>query len=158
MLRFVRLPALLALALALFATSLPAAEGTSYGKGVSAPAVVKLSELMSNPAAYVGKTVRIEGLVTDVCPKRGCWMTVAGDKEFQEIRIKVDDGVIVFPLSAKGKRADVEGILRKIEMTKDEAMEMAKHEAEEKKLPFDPKKVTGPLVTYQIEGTGAVIH
>jgi hypothetical protein len=136
----------------------PALAATKYGKGVSEAAPVKLSELMAKPDAYVGKVVKVEGLVTEVCPKRGCWINVAGDKEFQTIRIKVEDGVIVFPLSAKGKRADVEGILRKIELTKEEAIARAKHEAEEKKVPFDEKSVTGPMVIYQIEGTGAVIR
>lgn len=156
-LRLSSLFALLAL-LALAVAPLAAGEGETYGKGITAPSVIKLSALLEKPELFVGKVVRIEGLVTDVCPKRGCWMKVAGDKEFQEIKIKVEDGVIVFPLSAKGKRADVEGILRKIELTKDEAIARAKHEAEEKKVPFDPKSVTGPMVIYQIEGTGAVIR
>ena len=136
-----------------------AADGKVYGSGVAAGDVVAVSELIANPAAYVGKTVRVEGLITEVCPKRGCWMNLAGDKEFQTVRIKVDDGVIVFPLDAKGKHAVAEGVFTKMEITPEKAVEHAKHLAEEKGEKFDPAKAKDlPTVVYQIQGTGAVIR
>lgn len=136
-----------------------AAEGTVYGKGVGGTEIVKVSELLDHPDQYVGKSVRIEGLVTDVCPKRGCWMEVAGDREFETLRVKVDDGVIVFPMGAKGKHAVAEGVFTKIELTKDEALQHAKHMAEERGTKFDPETAKDlPTVVYQIRGTGAVIR
>lgn len=147
--------ALALLVLSALAT-VPVAAAT-YGKGVSAAQIVKVSELIAHPEAYVGKMVKIEGTVTDVCAKRGCWMTIAGDKEFQQVRFKVDDGVIVIPLDAKGKKAVAEGTFTKIELTKEEALAQAKHMAEENKKPFDPASVTGPMTIYQLKGTGAVI-
>ncbi len=135
----------------------PARAATTYGKGVSAAEPVKLSDILAKPDAYVGKTVKVEGLVTDVCSKRGCWMRLAGDKEFQTIRIKVQDGVIVFPMTAKGKKAVAEGVLQKFELTKEQAIEQAKHEAEEAGRKFDPASITGPVTLYQIKSTGAVV-
>lgn len=135
----------------------PALAATKYGKGVSEAAPVKLSELMAKPDAYVGKVVKVEGLITEVCPKRGCWINVAGDKEFQTIRVKVEDGVIVFPLTDKGKKVVAEGTFTKMELTKEQALERAKHHAEETKTKFDPASVTGPQTVYQIQGTGAVV-
>jgi hypothetical protein len=156
--RFAAIAAILAVA-ATLSTLAVAADGKVYGKGVAAGEVVAVSELIANPAAYVGKTVRVEGLVTDVCPKRGCWMNLAGDKEFQTIRIKVDDGEIVFPLDAKGKHAVAEGVFAKMEITPEQALEHAKHLAEEKGEKFDPAKAKDlPTVVYQIQGTGAVIR
>ena len=153
--RFAALACVLA---ASFPTAL-AAEGKSYGKGVAAGDVVAVSELIAHPEAYVGKTVRVEGLITDVCPKRGCWMNLAGDREFQTIRIKVDDGVIVFPMDAKGKRATAEGVFTKIDINREQAIEHAKHLAEEKGETFDPARAKDlPTVIYQIQGTGAVIR
>ncbi|MFA6955940.1 MAG: DUF4920 domain-containing protein [Thermoanaerobaculia bacterium] len=133
------------------------ASATTYGKAPGAGEPVKLSELLASPDKYVGKTVKVEGIITDVCAKRGCWMAIAGDKEFQSIRFKVEDGVIVIPMEAKGKKGVAEGTFTKIEMTKEQAIEHAKHVAEEQKKPFDPASVTGPSVMYQINGTGAVI-
>jgi hypothetical protein len=133
------------------------ASAATYGKAPGAGDPVKLSELLASPDTYVGKTVKVEGIITDVCAKRGCWMAIAGDKEFQSIRFKVEDGVIVIPMEAKGKKAVAEGSFTKIELTKEQAIEHAKHMAEEQKKPFDPASVTGPSVMYQINGTGAVI-
>ena len=84
-------------------------EGELYGKPLTGTDTVKISALMADPDKYVGQTVRVEGIITGVCEKRGCWMTLASDREFEDLRIKVDDGVIVFPLDAKGKRAVAEG-------------------------------------------------
>jgi hypothetical protein len=142
---------------ATFLLTVPAL-AANYGKDLSAVQPVKLSELIASPDKYVGKVVKVEGLVTDVCAKRGCWMTLAGDKEFQTIRIKVDDGVIVFPMEAKGKKAVAEGTFTKIDLSKEQALEYQKHQAEEQKRPFDPKSVTGGMTVYQVKGVGAVIN
>jgi len=148
-------------ALASLALAAPAlaAEGTRYGAGLSGTELVKISELRSQPERYVGKTVRVEGLVADVCPRRGCWMELASDKELETMRIKVDDGVIVFPLTAKGKVATAEGVFTKIVVPAERVLEMKRHEAEEKGVAFDEKSVKAePMVIYQIKGSGAVIR
>ena len=133
----------------------PASAATTYGKGVSAAPPVPIADLVAKPADYVGKSVKVEGVVGDVCTKAGCWLMVEHDR--QSIRVKVKDGEIVFPTSAKGKKVVAEGVLRKIELTKEQALERAKHDAEETGKPFDPASVTGPATVYQIQGTGAVI-
>ena len=143
---------------AMLSVSAIAAEGKTYGKGVTANDIVAISDLMASPDAYVGKTIRVEGLITDVCPKRGCWMDLAGEKD-QAVRIKVDDGDIVFPLDAKGKKAVAEGVFTKIELTKEQALANAKHLSEEKGEAFDPEKAKDlSTVIYQIKGVGAVIR
>ncbi len=141
--------------------ALPALAGDekTYGKGVTGAEIVKISDLLAKPDQYVGKTVRVEGLITDVCPRRGCWINIAGDKEFQTLKFKVEDGVIAFPLDAKGKRAQAEGVFTKLEMTPEQAVEHAKHQAEERGVAFDPAKAKDiETVVYQIQGTGAVVR
>jgi len=145
------------LILAVVSFTVPTLAAT-YGKTLSDGKVVKVSELFATPDEYVGKVVKVEGIITDVCEKRGCWMMIAGDQEFQAIRFKVEDGVIVIPMEAKGKKAVAEGTFRKIEMTKEQAIAQAKHHAEEQGLEFDPESVKGPSVMFQLDGTGAVIE
>lgn len=148
-----------ALVLALVATASPvlAGEGKSYGESLTKKETIKISELLADPDPYVGETVLVEGLVTGVCEKRGCWITLASDKEFEEIRIKAQDGVIVFPIEAKGHRAVAEGLFSKIEMSMEQTLKYQQHHAEEHGEEFDPASVTEPLVFYQIDVTGAVI-
>ncbi|MGE5682314.1 MAG: DUF4920 domain-containing protein [Bacillota bacterium] len=127
------------------------------GKDLTLKNKTKVSEILKNPKSFVGKKVQVEGMIVDVCSNRGCWMEIAGDKPFQKIKVKVKDGEIVFPMEAKGKTAKVEGEIYEINLTKEQAAEMAKHEAEEKGKTFDPKSVTGPVTLYQIKGAGAEI-
>ena len=153
--RIIALVAALAIAIPFAAA---AESGKTFGKGVGDGEIIKVSELVANAEKYVGQTVRVEGVVIDVCAKRGCWMEIAGDGKSGKIRIKVDDGVIVFPKDAKGKQAIAEGVFTKIEMTNDEAQAHAKHEAEERgQAPQAAKAPAPPTVVYQIAGTGAVV-
>jgi hypothetical protein len=147
-----------AVALAL-AFSLPAAaEGKKYGKGVGTAPEVKLVELAAHPEKYVGKAVRVEGRINDVCPMKGCWMDLVSDDKTQTIRVKVNDGEMVFPVDAKGNIATAEGVFTKVEMTKDQAVAHAKHLAEEKGQTWDPGSADVPTVYYQLKGTGVVIN
>jgi hypothetical protein len=149
-----------ALLVALTLAALPtlAGEGQSYGEPLTGDETIKISELLSDPDPYVGETVRVEGLVTGVCKKRGCWISLASDKEFEELRIKAEDGVIVFPMEAKGHRAVAEGVFTKIEMSMEQTLQYKQHHAEEHGEEFDPASVTEPEVWYQIDVSGAVVY
>jgi hypothetical protein len=152
-----RLVALIAALLMVAAPAVAGETGKTYGKGVSSAEIIKVSELVAHADKYIGQTVRVEGVVIDVCAKRGCWMDLKSDGG--TVRIKVDDGVIVFPMDAKGKTAIAEGVFKKIEMSPDEARAHAKHLAEEKGQALDAANVAAaPTVVYQIAGTGAVIQ
>jgi hypothetical protein len=127
------------------------------GKELTLKNKTKISEILKKPESFVGKKVLIEGMVVDVCSKRGCWMEVASDKSFQKIKVKVNDGEIVFPMEAKGKTAKVEGTVYQIKMTKEQVIERKTEEAKEKGKTFDPSSVKGPETIYQIKGLGAEI-
>jgi len=141
------------------ALTLPAfgGDGKTFGEGVGHAPEVKVGELVAHPEKYVGQSVRVEGVIVDVCEMRGCWMDLAGDTKSEKIRIKVDDGVMVFPKEAKGSQAIAEGVFTKIDMTPDQALAYAKHLAEERGEKFDAAAKNLPTVLYQIRGTGAVI-
>jgi len=149
--------AAIVMSLSLF-SAVVAGDGKAYGKPLTGSDTVKISTLMAEPDKYVGQTVRVEGIITGVCEKRGCWMTLASDQEFQDLRIKVDDGVIVFPIEAKGKRAVAEGEFARIAMTMEQTLAYRKHMAEETGEAFDPDTVTEPLIQYQLNAVGAVIR
>ena len=146
-----RVAALVFLAVAL----LPAAE-LKLGKPLTVKEPVPLATLLAKPADYVGKTVQVKGKITEVCQMMGCWMDLADDAG-RKIHIKVNDGEIEFPKDSAGRMAIAEGRLDKLELSKEEAVARAREEAGERKVPFDPASVKGPVTIYQIQGTGAVI-
>ena len=86
-----------------------AKETKNYGEKITLKEKTSISKILENPEAFVGKKVLVEGTVVDVCEKRGCWINLSSDKEFESIRIKVNDGEIVFPMETKGQKALVEG-------------------------------------------------
>ena len=106
-------------------------EAKKYGTALTLTEVTKISDIYANPDKFAGKRVQVEGPVVDVCSEMGCWLALGSDKESQVLRFKVEDGVIVFPMSAKGKKAKVEGILT---VTK------------------------GTETTIQIKGEGAIVY
>jgi NACalpha-BTF3-like transcription factor len=144
------------LTLTLAAAFLLAGE-TKLGAPLTLKTQTKIADLTAKPDSFVGKTVQVKGKVTEVCENMGCWMMLVDPETNAKIRIKVKDGEIVFPKTAIGKMAVAEGRMAKIEMTKEQAIAQAKHEAEERGTKFDPASITGPQTIYQIAGTGAVI-
>lgn len=148
----------LLVALCLLATPVLAGDGTTFGDGITGEETTLISELLAQPEEFEGETVRVKGRVTNVCKKRGCWMSFASDEEFQELRIKAEDGVIVFPMEAKGKEGIAEGTFRTYELTMEQTVARRQHQAEEHGEEFDPASITEPETFHQIEVTGAVVY
>jgi len=140
-------------------TLVPAVCGAeTYGRGVNVPEATPIAKILADPDAYVGKTVRIEGKVLDVCPMKGCWMELAQEGGGSSLKVKVDDGVIVFPVTAKGKLAVAEGVLEAIPMTRESYVGWMEHLAEESGKTFDASSIgEGPFRILQLKGTGARI-
>lgn len=128
-----------------------------FGQGVTLADETAISAIIDKPENYTGKKVKVSGLVIDVCSKRGCWIYLAGDRDFEKIRIKVTDGEIVFPMEARGKNATVEGVVESMELTREDVINRGKHHAEETGVPFDPATVTSGETVLRIRGLGASI-
>ena len=139
-------------ALALCAVvSVTAAEDTKLGAGVSLKEATPIAQVTAKPEEFVGKTIRIDGVATAVCQEMGCWMSVAAenDLEGKTVRLKVEDGVIVFPVSAKGKKVSAEGVFEAIGAADEHGNEAAgEHAKNDQKA---EKK-------YQLKATGAIIR
>lgn len=149
----------LVLLLTLLATSSLWAGTQSYGAGVKEAETTSVAKIMADPDAYVGKTVRIEGKVTDVCPMKGCWMELEEKGGADRMRVRVEDGVIVFPVDAKGKSAVAEGKLEAISMDREQYVGWLQHLAEEQGKTFDASTVgDGPFRIFELRATGAKVE
>lgn len=143
----------------ILAASLAAAAGaTTYGQPLTLKETTKVSDILANPEKYDGKRVKIEGPVVDVCQMRGCWIKIAGDQDFESITFKVDDGVITFPMSARGKSAVVEGVVSVTTQSVEEQKKHGEHLAKEQGKTFDPASVKGPKTVIMLRGEGAEIR
>jgi hypothetical protein len=141
----------------LIAFSMLFAAEVKLGKPLTLKQPTPIAALASEPEKYVGKTVQAKGKVSEVCQMMGCWMNLV-DENGKSVRIKVKDGEIAFPKDSAGKTAVAEGKFAKLQLSKEQAIAQAKHEAEANGKKFDPAAVTGPVTIYQINGQGAVIQ
>jgi len=131
---------------------------SKLGKPLTLAQPSAIHTILATPADFTGKTVQVKGKITEVCQMMGCWMALVDpDDSTKTIRISVEDGDIVFPKDSAGKTAIAEGTLAKQDLTRDQVIAKAKHEAEEQGRKFDPKQVKQGATYYEIRGTGAII-
>ena len=134
-------------------------DGTQYGDEITLDEKTNISDILANPAEFEGKKVLVEGTIVGVCAKRGCWIELSSDKESESIRIKVNDGEIVFPMETKGKTALVEGEVFAFTYETDaECSGSCQHKAAEGEEAKECEHVEKATKTvYMIKGLGAVI-
>ena len=84
--------------------------------------------------------VAVKGTVTDVCDKKGCWITIqTADNE--RFFVKMKDYAFFVPTALKGKKVILEGTAENREISVDEL----KHYAEDaKKTPEEIARISSP--------------
>jgi hypothetical protein len=147
-------PLSVGLAVALCCTA-QAQEPQTFGSGVTLTESTPLQRVLDSPDGFEGRTVRVEGTVKAVCAHMGCWMAFAPEAaaDGRTLLIKVDDGVIVFPVSAKGRRAAAQGIIQRVGTADAEGQEAAAEQA----------RATGSAgasaaTSWQLKATGAIVY
>lgn len=87
------------------------AGATKHGAALPAGETVALSKVLSNPDAFAGKDLLVEGTVKSVCTKKGCWMEIAASKEAKaaSCRVTFKDYGFFVPLDSQGSIAKMAG-------------------------------------------------
>ena len=132
-----------------------------YGSKITLADFQTIDDLLASPKQFIGQNVKITGEIIEVCPMRGCWISVKNNSSDKNIRVKVTDGQIVFPLSAKGKQVDVQGEFAQLEFSEEQARKWKVHLEREKGININPEDVQiseSDLVEYRIVGKGAEIY
>lgn len=128
----------------------------SYGADLASDKVITVDELLDNRHSYQDQTVAVRGLVVGVCAKRGCWINIGGS-DGKAVRFKVNDGEMVFPMTAKGNNVVAEGVWTRIYYSVEQLREMEAKRAAEAGEEFDPETITEPYLAWQLKGLGAKI-
>ena len=134
-----------------------AAKELTFGTGADMSRLESIETLLAKPAAFADKAVTVKGEVKAVCHKKGCWMTIATEKDHKTLRVKVKDGDMVFPVSAKGRTAYATGTLKGKTLNKEQTIAHLAHMAKDGKESFDPSSVTSGMTIYQLVPTGVTI-
>ena len=118
-----------------------------FGAGVTLEQSISLAEVARHPDRYTGNPVLVEGRVTDLCMKKGCW-TVLTEGAYT-MRVRFHDYGFFLPKDAMGARALVEGIAEVRTLSEREA----RHYASESR-DGDPNAIEGPQREVGFVATG----
>ncbi|MFK7931227.1 MAG: DUF4920 domain-containing protein [Myxococcota bacterium] len=82
---------------------------TVYGAAFSSAESASLSTVLATASEHTDQVVHVEGKVSEVCQKAGCWMVVSEGEQHMRIRMK-DHGFSVDKAGA-GSQCQVQGTL-----------------------------------------------
>lgn len=128
--------------------------GETYGAGISAKAEKKaispekLEKKLEKSSKL--KNVAVKGKVTEVCEKKGCWLTIQTDDN-EQFFVKMKDYGFFVPTALKGKNVILEGDAE----TKTISVDEQKHYAEDaKKSQAEIDAITKPSEEIRFMASG----
>jgi hypothetical protein len=81
-----------------------------FGGPVTVKKPVSIAKLAKSPEKFAGKTLRLEGVVKNVCQGAGCWVEVADGKGASFIARSLDESILL-PKDCQGRKVVVQGLL-----------------------------------------------
>ena len=131
-----------------------------YGETFSDEGAVPVQAVVAEREAYLGKSVKIEGTVSEVCQMAGCWLTLqAGNGDNIRIlvaRTEAGNYAFTVPKDISGRRVVVQGMLAEetlLEGTQRHLAQDAGREVDEETLaPKAELQVTAQGVLIEVRG------
>jgi len=120
----------------------------ALGESVDSTVVVPVDTLVNAADAWNGKDVVIDGVVKEVCQKKGCWHTISTASPDVTVMAKDKEYKVFLPKDAAGQRVHVKGTFAAVETPEEEA----RHYAED--AGRDPSTIVGPQKGYAVDVAG----
>ena len=98
-----------------------AAQAATYGQPMPSGTARPIAEVIATADASAGSPLKIEGRITRVCQKTGCWLML--DNQGEGVRVRTGHAFFV-PKDAQGT-AVVHGTLEAVEMSAEQAAHYA---------------------------------
>jgi len=131
----------------------PVTPGTSFGSEIKAEGAIPVSELAQLLKDDQSHTVKVSGVVTEVCPKKGCWVSldVPGNTK---VFVKMKDYGFFVPVELTGKTVVMDAEAKLIKTSVAEL----KHYAEDaKKSKEEIDAITEPKEEIRLTASGIVV-
>lgn len=106
----------------------PVTPGTTFGDPTSANGATPVSDLPKVLVDDQPKMVKVAGKVTDVCPKKGCWLSLEMPDN-SKVFVKMKDYGFFVPVELIGKTVVIDAQAKLVKTSVDEL----KHYAEDAK-------------------------
>lgn len=128
--------------------------GDFYGEKISTDGALSFSDVVRKvQGGNDFPTVKFTAKVTDVCPKKGCWLKLE-TPQGEEVMVKMKDYAFFLPVAAKGKEVVIEGEV----IMKTTSVAELKHYAEDaKKTQAEIDAIKEPKKEVRVTAKGIVI-
>jgi hypothetical protein len=121
--------------------ALPSDSYLKRGAPIGKSKKVSLEKALKDPNKYVGKTVRVEGVIVRSCKMEGCWAELAPKKGSKSVRVNMKDHAFFIPLQSAGAMARAEGVFSVKTLSKVQA----DHMIEEDGAKFENRNADGTV-------------
>jgi len=107
----------------------PATAPAAYGKPVPAAAALSVSTVLGLSPRLADQAVQVEGKVSGVCKREGCWVTLKdpAQQSDETLRVIFKDHAFTVPVELAGRTVVAVGVLRVTETS----VERLRHLAED---------------------------
>jgi hypothetical protein len=85
-------------------------ESAQAGDPMDEPEAILVDQVLENPESYIGRKVRVEGMVSHVCRHSGKRLHLTSKSSSKVIRVEAADGINQFERELEGSDIVVEGI------------------------------------------------
>jgi hypothetical protein len=123
-----------------------------FGAGIAEGEWTSVEKVLAEPAAFVGKPLRLGGSIGEVCQVKGCWMQLGSPE--QTVLVKFKDYAFFVPKDAAGKLVVIDGSMQ----WKQETVEQTRHYLEDAGKHEEAKKITEGRKILHFVASGAAIE
>jgi hypothetical protein len=134
-------------------TETTVAEGKSYGEKITPDGAIAAADLKAQMAGKDTMSVKIKGEISEVCQKKGCWVTITMPSG-EPMRVMFGEDAYFVPKDVAGKTAIMEGTAMKEVISVDEQ----RHYLEDAGKPkAEIEAITKPDTTLTFDAKGIII-
>ena len=128
--------------------------GETYGEKINASDALSFADVVKKVKGGNDFTnVKFTAKITDVCPKKGCWLKLEVPQG-EDVMVKMKDYAFFLPVAAKGKTVAIEGEV----IMKTTSVAELKHYAEDaKKSKAEIDAIKEPQKEVRVTAKGIVI-
>src|SRR5690606_23211466 len=122
-----------------------------YGEPIKNQQSVDLNTVMNQLSEKDTVYTTVTAMVSEVCQKKGCWMTLQDNENGEEMMVRFKDYGFFVPKNIGGRKVMVEGKA----FTQVVPVEELRHYAEDAgKSEEEISQITAPQKSFQFEATG----
>ena len=110
--------------------------------------VLSVDELLAAPERHDGEVLTVVGTIQEVCPKKGCWMTLASSE--REMRVTFLDYAFFVPTDAQGAEVRARGRFA-LQLV---PVEEARHYLEDAGRHTEAQAIVAPVPSFTLVASG----